>query len=99
MGGACGSLLLTGASGAKYIPVAPESMMPVLAGASCECGACEGLQVGGLQGKAESKELLAKLFLELTNTALAVPPRHKQERQLAGRLLAFFSNSKQSSGK
>ena len=99
MGGACGSLSLTGASGAKYIPVAPELMMSILAGVSCVCGVVGGLLVGGLQGRAESSKLLAKLLLELTATALAVPPRHKQERQLAGRLLAFFSNSKQSSSK
>ena len=74
MWGAHGSLLLTGASGAKYITVAPESTMPVLSGVSCVCGVSDGLQVGGLQGNAVCRELLAKLSLELTNTAVTVPP-------------------------
>jgi len=76
-------------------------MIPVLSGVSCVGGFVGGLVVGGLQDRAELAEfkLSVKLSLELTATAIAVPPRHKQERQLAGRLLAFFSNSKQSSGK
>ena len=73
-------------------------MIPVLSGVSCVGRSVGRIEVGGLQGKAVF-EVSDKLGLELLVTAIAAPHRHKQELQLAGRLLAFFGSSKQSSGK
>ena len=62
-----------------------------------------GVGTGGLQRCAVDVEVellpILVLVLFATTTALSVPPRHKHERQDAGRLPVFLDNSKQSSGK
>ena len=92
------------------MPVAPVSTIAVWFGVRRGFGVLGGLGeglgpgvcTGGLQRCAVDVEveLLPNLVLVLfaTTTALSVPPRHKHERQDAGRLPAFFANSKHSSG-
>ena len=93
------------------MPVAPVSTIAVWFGVRRGFGVLGGVGEGlgpgvcsgGLQRCAVDVgiELLANLVLVLfvtTTTALSVPPRHKHERQDAGRLPAFFANSKHSSG-
>jgi len=93
------------------MPVAPVSTIAVWFGVRRGFGVLGGMGegfgpggcTGGLQRCAVDVgiELLANLVLVLfvtTTTALSVPPRHKHERQDAGRLPAFFANSKHSSG-